>query len=83
MEEIASSSSQGRHHLMTQNEYMTYKNHEDEAVSMLLKGLPEGSVTLKRSTIEKMIRAAFTGGWKNAVLVSRQINNDGIKVKVQ
>jgi|GEM_PF-4367429 len=62
---------------------MTYKEEEDDCVRMLLAGLPEGTLSVKKASLETLVRAAFNGGWTMALLASKKISVDGVKVTVQ
>lgn len=51
---------------------------EDEIVAILLNGVPEVA-TLRRESLEKIIRSAFTGGWKMATLLQDHAPTESVQ----
>jgi len=43
------------------------KQAEDECVAILLNGIPDVA-TVRRETLERVIRTAFKGGWESALI---------------
>lgn len=61
---------------MSKDEEMK-QEHEDECVATLLQNVPD-IATMRRETLEKLIRSAFSGGWRMSKL-AEQITEGSIQ----